>query len=86
MKNLDLFSYKFNKIEEDDYIFDVKFGNQTGSFVINYNENNIIDEGSTLNIYGLDRPLGIYNDPSLRQVAEMLMNYYKSNKDENENN
>ncbi|OAA91244.1 hypothetical protein [Clostridium ljungdahlii] len=88
IKNLDLFKHSFNKVDEEgNYIFNVSFGKQSGNFVISYNEDGVIDERSTLNMKDLDKKtLEIYNDPSLREVAEMLMNDYESNKDENENN
>lgn len=75
MKNLDIFRYEFIGKEDDIYEFKVGFGNQEGTFNILMN-GQIINESSTLSINDKKflRPLGIYNDPSLLDVAKMLMN------------
>lgn len=75
MDNLEIFKYRYIGKLENSYIFEVEFGNQKGKFNIRINEE-LIEEGSTLSIDDKRflRPLGIYNDPSLLNVAKMLMN------------
>lgn len=74
MKNLDIFSYEFVGKEDNIYKFKVAFAEQKGAFNISMN-GQTINESSTLSIDDKRflRPLGIYNDPSLLEVAKMLM-------------
>lgn len=70
LKNLELFNFKFNNIEENTYAFDVKFGNQDGWLTIRAIDEKITDV--TLDC-SFPRPLGAYNDKGLYKVAEYVL-------------
>lgn len=61
-------------INNDTFIkFGLSSNKQSGTFVIQQDKNGRILESSTLNCADFDRPLGMNNDPSLRQLAENLL-------------
>ncbi|WP_415337605.1 hypothetical protein [Clostridium perfringens] len=81
MNNLNLFNYHLDKIKNIDnktyYTFLVSFGSQKGHFCIVVDENNNIDESSTLDL-NFPKSLGLYNDRSLEAVAKLLLKSIKN--------
>lgn len=76
LKNLELFDFKFKKLDESVYTFDVKFGTQNGWMTIREVDGKITDV--TLDCK-FSRPLGAYNDKGrdLYKVAEYVLDEYR---------
>lgn len=78
MNNWGLFTFLFlntGTLNESKFVnFEFTSASQTGTFVIQQDKDGRIKDSSTLNCDDFDRSLGMNNDPSLRQVAEKLLN------------
>lgn len=84
IKNLNLFKYMFKGTgqneEKNTYYFGVTFDKQVGNFTIVINEKGFIDNNrSLLNMNSFPTTLGLYKDPSLNKVAQMLMRSLQNN-------
>ncbi len=81
IQNMNDFTYHYRDSEKlsgkDYYTFAWTFGNQTGTAVITLTNNGFIDQSSTLNCktncHDFQRPLGAYNDKTLYDVFEMML-------------
>lgn len=70
IKNWNLFSFVFGNRNGDSYTFDVNFDGQIGMMTIVVENGNVINGTLDCNF---KKTLGIYNDPTLQQVAERMM-------------
>ena len=82
MQNQNLFKYTYNGSEQSGnnmlHKFDWSFDNyQSGNISIKIRPDGTIDESSLINclhnLREFSRPLGAYNDPSLYEVFQMML-------------
>lgn len=81
MKNFSKFAVTFDRTDENNYFFNWSFDNyQSGHICIVLNDKNEITQDSLMSCKNNQRSfkstLGLYKDPSLRQVFEYIMNHY----------